>query len=232
MTCVGVGNATQRTCQLRRCKHSAAASSHHTQRKHARDATRPKKRPHLPSFAPPAAVTTVSASHAKGAAEIAARGISVTKEIAYATVLGLAGGAVFKARVRALAAHVGREKARCRPMSSRARTVARVAVAPQRRPAPEARCKAAGRGALQQAATDAAAAAPAAAATPVAQTQVRKAPRNAAFGSGTRLGPQRAAPPPQPRSAAYPPRAQPPRPLSTRAAGLYQACPRHISSAP
>ena len=40
----------------------------------------------------------VSASHAKGAAEIAARGISVTKEIAYATVLGLAGGAVFKAR--------------------------------------------------------------------------------------------------------------------------------------
>ena len=42
----------------------------------------------------------VSASHAKGAAEIAARGISVTKEIAYATVLGLAGGSVFKARTR------------------------------------------------------------------------------------------------------------------------------------
>ena len=40
----------------------------------------------------------VSAAHAKGAAEIAARGISVTKEIAYATVLGLAGGSVFKVR--------------------------------------------------------------------------------------------------------------------------------------
>ena len=51
----------------------------------------------------------VSASHAKGAAEIAARGISVTKEIAYATVLGLAGGSVFKARTsRALAARVTR----------------------------------------------------------------------------------------------------------------------------
>ena len=43
----------------------------------------------------------VSAAHAKGAAEIAARGISVTKEIVYASVLGLAGGSVFKARARA-----------------------------------------------------------------------------------------------------------------------------------
>ena len=61
----------------------------------------------------------VSASHAKGAAEIAARGISVTKEIAYATVLGLAGGAVFKARAHALAALVGRVRARCRPCPPR-----------------------------------------------------------------------------------------------------------------
>ena len=44
------------------------------------------------------------AAHAAGAASIAARGISVTKEIIIATGLGLAAGGVFKARTRAVSA--------------------------------------------------------------------------------------------------------------------------------
>jgi hypothetical protein len=86
----------------------------------------------------------VSAAHAKGAAEIAARGISVTKEIVYASVLGLAGGSVFKAR--ALAPAVCAADRRCgaatpasRPPPGRTPHAARPLRPAQRKPALELR---------------------------------------------------------------------------------------------